>query len=256
MLELNSRRRVNSIVMPFLTAAAENGMKYFWYWRPESNFSPPAVVRPEEFDGTERLNIACTQTALAAREQRAIVRAWCDILPTLKGIRFLWFSSRVLGDLFEAACRVAELEGLYIKWSGIEDLSSIEHSHSLRYFHLGQSGRVVSIKPLEDCRHLRWLDLELLSKITNLEPVGRLAGLEGLSLEGSMGTTWRVETLAPIGRLTGLRYLSIANLRSTDWSLAGLLSLHHFATFLHATWWDESELAEIRRRNPGLASPA
>src|SRR5258706_4456735 len=105
--------------MPFTTSAIENGMKYFWYWRPESNFPPSVVARPEDFVGTDRLNVACTQTALPAREQRALVRAWCDILPSLKGIRFLWFSSRVPQDLFDAACRVAELEGFYIKWSGI-----------------------------------------------------------------------------------------------------------------------------------------
>jgi hypothetical protein len=231
-------------------------MKYFWYWQPESSFPPSAVRRPEDFAGTDRLNIACTQTDLPAREQRSLVRAWCDILPTLSGIRFLWFSSRVPQDLFDAACRVADLEGLYIKWSGIQDLSSIEGSRSLRYFHLGQSARVESIESLGNCRHLLWLGLELLSKITDLDHVGRLTGLEGLWLEGSMGTTWRVATLAPLGRLTALRYLSIANTRSTDGSLAGLFSLNHLVTFHHATWWAASELAEIRRRNPDLAPTA
>ena len=229
-------------------------MKYFWYWEPESRFPPPAIVHPEEFAGTDRLNIACTQTGLPDRKQRAIVTAWCELLPTMKGIRLLWFSSQVSQDLFEAACRVPELEGLYIKWSSIVDLSSMECSHSLRYFHLGQSGRVESIAPLTKSPNLRWLGLELLSRIRNLEPVGRLGGLEGLSLEGSMGTTWRVESLAPVGRLTNLRFLSIANLRSEDRSLAGVLSLGRLVTFHHATWWDAAELDEIRRRNPELAS--
>src|SRR4029078_3927116 len=35
-------------------------------------------------------------------------------------------------------------------------------------------------------------------------PVGRLAALEGLSLEGSMGTTWRAKSFAPVGLLTNL----------------------------------------------------
>jgi hypothetical protein len=238
------------------TSVSKNGLKYFWYWRPESNFPPPAIARPEEFDGADRLNIACTQTGLSTREQRKIVGAWSDVLPTLTGIRFLWFSSRVPQGLFESACRVADLEGLYIKWSGIDDLSDIENLLSLRYFHLGQSAHLTSIESLRNCRELRWLGLELLSQITDLEPVSRLVNLEGLSLEGSMDTTWRVATLAPIGHLTGLRYLSIANLRSTDGSLAGLLSLHHLAAFRHATWWETSELAEIRRRNPDLAQSA
>lgn len=231
-------------------------MKYFWYWNPEERFPPPPVVRPEQSYGTDRLNVACTQTGLAAREERAIVDAWCKALPKLTGIRFLWFSSRVPQRLFESACQMAGLEGLYIKWSGIDDLSCIERLPSLRYFHLGQSAHLTSIEPLGNCRQLCWLGLELLSQITDLEPVGRLVDLEGLSLEGSMGTTWRVKTLDPVGRLTGLRYLSIANLRSVDGSLTGLSSLHHLATFGHATWWDASELAEILGRNPDLGPSA
>jgi hypothetical protein len=238
------------------TSVSKNGLKYFWYWKPEERFPPPPVVRPEGSDGTDRLNVACTQTGLAAREERAIVSAWCEALPKLTGVRFLWFSSRVPQRLFESACQIADLEGLYIKWSGIDDLSSIQRLQSLQYLHLGPSARVASIDALEHSRQLRWLGLELLSRITDLEPVGRLVNLEGLSLEGSMGTTWRVETLAPVGRLTNLRYLSIANIRSTDGSLDGLRSLHRLATFRHATWWDASELAEIRRRNPDLAPSA
>lgn len=228
-------------------------MKYFWYWRPERDFPPPPIVRPDGISGGDRLNIACTQTTLPAREQRAIVAAWCELLPSLTGIRLLWFSSQVPQRLFDAACRVGGLDGLYIKWSGIEDLASLEQARALRHFHLGPSGRLSSIQPLAGLQRLRWLGLGRLSRIQDLDPLGRLTDLEGLSLEGSMGTVWRVRTLAPIGHLTSLRYLSIANLRAADRSLAALFSLRRLQAFHHATWWDAEELAEIRRRNPGLA---
>jgi hypothetical protein len=228
-------------------------VKYFWYWQPKNNFPPPTVTRPSEFGGGERLNIACTQTNLPAREERAIVDSWCDALPNLD-IKLLWFSSRVPQQLFDAACRVAGLEGLYVKWSGIDDLSSIGRASTLRYFHLGQSAKLSSIEALGNCGHLKWLGLELLSRVRELHPVGTLTHLEGLSLEGSMGTTWRVNTLAPLGSLSVLRFLSIANLRSEDGSLAGLFPLHSLATFRHANWWSAAEVAEIKRLNPGLAS--
>jgi len=228
-------------------------MDYFWYWKPQDRFPPPAIRRPQEYTGGDRLAVACTQTDLPAREQRALVREWCDALPTLKGIKLLWFSSRVSQDLFDAACQVPGLEGLYIKWSGIKDLASIERSSELRYFHLGQSSFVKSISPLARKLNLRWLGLELLSKVRDLEPLAQLTGLEGLSLEGSMGTAWRVKSLAPVGALSNLRYLSIANLRSEDRSLAGIFSLSKLEAFHHATWWDTTELDEIRRRNPKLA---
>lgn len=227
-------------------------VEYFWYWRPKKKFPPEVITRPSEFKGGERLNVVCTQTNLPAREQKKVIDAWCDTLPHLIGIKLLWFSSRVPQKLFDAACRVPGLEGLYVKWSGIEDLTPIADASSLLYFHLGQSSKVSSIAALGNCRRFKWLGLELLSKIRNFQPLSHLRNLEGLSLEGSMGTTWRVNTLAALGSLAKLRYLSIANLRADDRSLAGLFPLRHLATFHYADWWDAAELAEIRRLNSGV----
>lgn len=227
---------------------------YFWYWRPERDFPPQPVTRPEEVRESERLNIACTQTGFPARQQQEIVTAWARLLPTLTNLRYLWMTSRVPQLLFEAACQVPCLEGLYIKWSGITDLKPITTAAGIRRFHLGPSARVKSIAPLGELRQLSWLGLELLSRIRHLDPISQLVGLEGLSLEGSMGTTWRVTTLAPLGTLKSLRYLSIANLRSDDRSLTPLFPLTRLAQFRHATWWSQSELDQIRCRNPGLAA--
>lgn len=228
-------------------------LEYFWYWRPDELFPPPPIVHTQEFTGADRLNIACTQTNLSARDQKSVVKEWCDLLPTLSNVRLLWFSSRVPQRLFDAACCVPNLEGLYIKWSGISSLAPLSKLAHLQYFHLGQSAHVTSIEPLGDIRQLRWLGLELLSKVREFSVIARLTNLDGLSLDGSMGTTWRVRTLAPLGSLTSLQYLSIANLRSDDMSLAGLFPLTNLAAFHYAYWWKNEEIEEIRRRNPALA---
>jgi hypothetical protein len=229
-------------------------LSYFWNWRPDELFPPQPIVHPEQFAGAERLNVACTQTNLSASRQRHVVDEWCDFLSTLSNVRLLWFSSRVPQKLFEAACRVPNLEGLYIKWSGISTLAPLSGAAHLRYFHLGQSAHVASIEPLGEIGQLRWLGLELLSKVREFSAIGRLIRLDGLSLEGSMGKTWRVSTLAPLRSLASLRYLSIANLRSDDMTLAGLFPLTNLAAFHHAKWWKGEELEEIRRRNPALAT--
>jgi hypothetical protein len=229
-------------------------LRYFWYWRPDELFPPQPIIHTEQFAGADRLNVACTQTNLSASRQKHVIDEWCDFLPTLSKVRLLWFSSRVPQKLFEAACRVPSLEGLYIKWSGISTLAPLLGAAHLRYFHLGQSASVASIEPLGKMRQLRWLGLELLSKVREFSPIGRLLGLDGLSLEGSVGTTWRVTTLTPLRTLASLRYLSIANLRSDDMTLAGLFPLTNLVTFRHAKWWKREELEEIRRRNSALTT--
>ena len=229
-------------------------LSYFWVWRPDQSFPPESIRHTVQYTGTERLNVVCTQTNLTASRQKHIVDEWCDFLPTLSNVRLLWFSSRVPQKLFEAACRVPNLEGLYIKWSGISTLAPLSGAAHLRYFHLGQSTQLTSIEPLGELEQLRWLGLELLSKVREFSAIGRLVGLDGLSLEGSMGTTWRVSTLEPLQSLASLRYLSIANLRSDDMTLAGLFPLTNLATFRLAKWWKSEEIEEIRRRNPALAT--
>jgi hypothetical protein len=229
-------------------------MKYFWYYRPEADFPPPPVTRPEEVKPTDRLAVSCTQTGLRPADQRKLVEHWCRFLPTLVDVRFLWLTSRVPQAIFDAACRIRCLEGLWIKWSGLTNIDALQESRVLRYFHLGSSTGLRSIESLSQHRQLRWLGLENLKRIREFEPVGDLAELEGLTLEGSMWTTQRVRTLAPIGRLRKLRYLSIVNLRSDDRTLAPLFSLHNLETFYAALWWDEGELLEIRRQNPRLVS--
>jgi len=176
------------------------------------------------------------------------------VLPSLNNVRLLWLSSRVPQSLFEAACQIPGLEGLYIKWSGIDDLSALRWAQQVRYLHLGQSARVNSLAPLASMSQLQWLGLELLSRVRDLEAISGLVGLEGLSLEGSMETAWKVQTLEPVGRLHGLRWLSIANVRPEDGTLAPLFSLTNLEIFVHASWWSQSELDEIHSRNPSLAA--
>jgi len=229
-------------------------LRYFWYWRPDESFPPQPIIQTIQFAGEERLNVAATQTNLSSSRQKHIVDEWCDFLPTLSNVRLLWFTSRVPQKLFEAACRVPNLEGLYIKWSGISTLAPLAGATHLRYFHLGPSADVASIAPLGEIGQLRWLGLELLSNVRDFSPIGRLVGLDGLSLDGSLGTMWRVNTLAPLRSLASLRYLSIANLGTDDMTLSGLFPLTNLAAFHHAKWWKCDELEEIRRRNPALSA--
>ena len=50
----------------------------FWYHRPDEDFPPRSVRRPEDYAGGEHLAIACTQTELPAKAQKALVEAWCE----------------------------------------------------------------------------------------------------------------------------------------------------------------------------------
>ncbi len=206
----------------------------------------------DEYTGCDRLNIACTQLAVRPSEQRAIVKQWCEALPRLAAVKVLWFSSRVNQEMFEAACRMSVLEGLYVKWSGIKTLESIQSLTDLRFFHLGTSGSLENIDVLSQMKNLLVLELEDLKKITRLDPIAVLTQLEGISVQGSVETTQIVDTLAPLSRLTGLRYLSLPNLKTRDGTLGHLTSLHALESFHSAWWYPDEEFRMLREAMPKL----
>lgn len=227
-------------------------MESFWDYRPESDHPPQPIRTPEELRDSDTLAISCTQTDLPPSRQRALVREWCDLLPTLSGVRLLWLTSRVPQPLFDAACQAPRLEGLWVKWSGIKTIEALPSAPFLRHFHLGSSTALESIAPLQSCANLESVGLENIKRISKLDPLASLQRLEELSVEGSTWTTQRVDTLTPIGALTELRYLGLANLRAADGTLRPLFKLRKLVRFHAALWWDPAELARLRALNPGL----
>ena len=121
-------------------------LRYFWH--SEVRQPPAPIRRPEEYSGGANLSIVCTQTGLPSHKQRKLVAEWCDALPKLRGIRCLWLNSRTPQKLFDAACLVPGLKGLYIKLGAIESLEALASADDLVALHVGSSPGVTSIEPL------------------------------------------------------------------------------------------------------------
>ncbi len=120
-----------------MTLTEKQIKKGFWYFDRAHQFPPECITYLDEYKGGDTLNIACTQLPVPAAEQRSIVKQWCKSLSSLSNVKFLWFSSRVSQEMFEAASGMSSLEGLYIKWSGIKSIASISAIPNLQFFHLG-----------------------------------------------------------------------------------------------------------------------
>lgn len=225
------------------------------YWHRRRGFPPEPVESPDELARPHRsLAIVCTQLSMPPRAQRKLVNAWCDVLPTLETVQHVWFLSRVPQDLFDAACRMPRLEGLYVKWSGVTSIDALAEAKRLRAFHLGHSAQLRSIDVLASMSRLRWLGFVWIPRIVRLDPIGRLVDLEGLTVDGSIWTLrdQRVESLAPLGRLRRLQFLSLQGLRASDRTLRPLFALRKLKAFWGSHRWDPAEVDELRARNPGL----
>jgi hypothetical protein len=224
----------------------------FSAYRPDEG-SPLQIIRtPDEYHGSPTATISCTQTNAPACEQAKNVKLWCEVLPGLAELRFLWIRCHVPQKLFDAACRVPHLQGLFVKWSGVKDIDSIVHCEHITFFHLGSSAKLTSIEPLKELKNLVWLELENIKRISDLTVIGQLRQLLGLEISGSMWNTQVVDTLAPLAQLQGLRYLSLPNLKAKDKTLSPLFSLSSLEQFHAAKWWKEEDVRQLRSANPKL----
>jgi hypothetical protein len=223
-----------------------------WYHRPTKNFPPRSIRDPEQWEGGERLSLACTQTELKPAEQKKLVQRWCALLPTLKDVRFLWLQSRVPPELFEAACQLPNLEGLYVKWSGIKDFTPIAQlAGSLRYLHMGSSPSLAPLEILSELPLLEWLELANVRAASQLEFTSALKNLRGLGIHGDTNSlkALKVKSLAPLAGLDNLTWLSLSAIRSEDESLAVLVTLPSLRYLLinnHFPWQEYAKLAGQR----------
>ena len=200
----------------------------------------------EDYRPCSRLNLVITQLDMSSHQQNKLVQMWCEKLPQLTDLKYLWFHSRVNQKMFDAASKVPNLEGLYIKWSGIKDLSALRNANHLTHLHIGSSSQIESIEVLGDVQNLITLNLEQLNKISNFSVLAKLTQLEGLGIDGSIWTPQTIDTLEPIGQLENLRYLTATNSKIKTNSFKPLLKLKNLVRFDCSWNYPEQEFEKLK----------
>lgn len=182
-------------------------------------YEPKSIRYPRDYSGSTNLSISCTQTELPAKQQAKLVSEWCETLPGLRRVKRIWFHSRASQELFEAACRVPQLEALYIGLSGIDDLSPLTDCENLRYLHIGGFVKLESFDPLASLSRLKWLQLGNVREMLDLKPVAALTGLKGLGISGTESKRLTLQSFEPLSALVDLEWLHLGSVSALDYSL-------------------------------------
>ncbi|MBT9487015.1 MAG: leucine-rich repeat domain-containing protein [Rubrivivax sp.] len=220
----------------------------FWGTLARAGTEPRTIRHPQQFEGGEHLSIACTQTDLPATAQKALVAQWCAVLPSLRGVRVLWLQSKVPQALFDAACQLPGLQSLYLKWNGLQQLDALGQCPTLRHLHLGASGGIVSVAPLQTLPALAWFQIANAHKIGRLDDLAGLQQLEGLAFTGGDSQPATVPSLAPLAGLQRLRWLQLGALRVGDGSLRPLGSLAGLQWLGLPNHFEQAEFAWLSTR--------
>ena len=211
----------------------------------EENSPPKSISYPKEYDNSDKVNILCTQIDLSQAKQSKLIKEWCEILPSLESVKYIWFFSKVPQLLFDALCSMKNLEGIYIKWSGIENLENIKNLSKLKYLHIGSSSKVASITPLKYLTKLKCLELESFKQIVDLTPLSTLTQLECLAITGSFSSNQKIDSLKPLGELKSLEWLNLMGTVVKDASLEPVTKLETLKHLSLAYLFPVEEMARV-----------
>jgi hypothetical protein len=229
-----------------MTLTEDQIKKGFWYWDRNNNWPPESVSFPDSYSPSSLLNLNITQLNIPAKDQKKLVNDWCLKLPTLTEVKYLWFCSKVSQQMFDAACAIPNLEGLYIKWSSIKNVDKIKSLTKLKHLRLGASSQLESIEPLTEMKSLITLELEKINKIPDFSPIFNLTQLNGLGLDGGMWTAQKIDSLKSIEKLEGLFYLTLTNTRIIDKSFDPIKLLKNLIRFNSSWNYPKSEFAKLK----------
>lgn len=207
---------------------------------------PEHITYFEDYKPADTLVLEITQLSVSSYRQNKIVDQWCAKFSTLDEVRQLWFVSRVNQKMFDAACGIPNLEGLFIKWSGIRSIDALRIPKKLRHLHLGSSSQVESIAVLGELGSLVTLDLEQLNRISDFNILSKLTALEGLGIDGSIWTAQKIDTLKPLAKLRNLKYLTLSNTKIKDKSFDPLLGLSELVRFNSSWNYPEAEFEKLK----------
>ncbi|TXG35623.1 leucine-rich repeat domain-containing protein [Seonamhaeicola maritimus] len=217
-------------------------------WNIKNGFIPPkvSITYFENYRHSDKLSLFITQTNLTSYQQKKNIEIWCKKLPYLHEIKFLWLPSKVNQKIFDSICQMTNLEGVWIKWSGIKNLDNLIKLDKLKHLKLGSSSQVESIEILGKMTKLETLELEQLNKVSDFSVISRLKQLEGLGIDGSMWTAQKIDTLEPLRSLKKLKYFTMTNSRVKDKSFDPLLDLTNLIRF-NCSWnYPESEFEKLK----------
>ena len=226
----------------------------FWYHRPTKDFPPKSIRYPSDYDGGDRINIVCTQTDLKPDEQKKLVKLWCDVLPRLDKVEYVWFSSRATQELFDAVCEMKTIKGLYIKWSGMKSIDHIAKAKTLRYLHIGSSPSLAPLEPLHQLPNLDWLELENIRACSDLTFTQKLTTLKGLSISGDANSIkyLKLKTLQPLIALQQLYWLSLQTVVVDQDGLLPLARLRKLKYLFLSNKYEMEDVAALAGARPDV----
>lgn len=171
---------------------------------------------------------------------------WQTGLRNFRQLKRLWCYG-VNQEFLDEIADLENLDTLCIEKLTAQDLSPLWKLARLRILVVRGSTSIENLNWVGGLQSLRGLSFESCKKLTDIGPLAQLPDLAAVGIEGGMWTPMRVETLAPLSKISSLEYLFMTNLRVNDGSLKPLHNLSRLKVMLCANFFSKEEFCEMAK---------
>jgi hypothetical protein len=170
----------------------------------------------------------------------------------LKHLKCLW-ARQANQEFIDEISLLENLEVLYVNGLAASALAGLSQLRKLKRLLLISGTKVESMEWAAGLpATLQVLFLERFTRAPDIGPIGELASLMALGIEGGMDTHVRIDTLKPLARLGNLRQLFLAAARVADKSLAPLRGLARLERLECTIHFPDAEFIALRDSLPRL----
>jgi hypothetical protein len=170
----------------------------------------------------------------------------------LQHLKCLW-ARQANQEFIDEISLLENLEVLYVNGLTATSLAGLARNRKLKRLLLIGGTKVDSMEWAAGLpATLQVLFLEGFTRAPDIGPLGELAALVALGIEGGMDTHVRIATLKPLARLHDLRQLFLASTRVEDKSLAPLRGLTRLERLECTAHFPDAEFIALRDSLPNL----
>jgi len=228
----------------------------FWRFNKvgENGFHPNDIYEvPENVYEIERLSLNLSTLSKATDEERKMLKKkWYPLLPTLSKLKYLWLSEKTNQKIFDEVCKIKSLEGLWLKWTSIENLENISQLENLKHIYIGPSTKLQSLTPLTALKNLVTIHLEGLPLISDFSCLTTTPNIEGLKIGGTMWKPQMIDTLKGFEKFEKLKYLSFINIVIADKDSSPIRQIKSLINLDMHYRWTKHDFQSLYKSLPNL----
>lgn len=220
--------------------------KGYWYFNRVDNF-PPIEKLLDGYNGEEKLNLICSKGNESNYNINKREKTYVSKIPSeLRNVKVLWVYN-IKQEIFNAICKLENLESLYLQSNRITDLSPLSNLKNLKHLGLLSLTKIENIKPITELKNLQTLMIENFKKVTDFNQLSKLTELIGLQIDGDMYTTQIIDNLDFLTSLSNLRYLTFTNSRCKIKNFDAISKLENLEMIQSSTNYPKKEFQKLSR---------